>query len=625
MSEANCLDPVIRKVDSVAQAERRGEKRVIVNAITRTAVSAGQVRQASALKHFLVSTTASARCQTSVYFGDADGGRTGELCVELNASCAEGREERLAEALCDDPNPGVVFIGKIRGWVSEYIGKRPEAFIGRFFQAKGELQARIAARALAETGLEVTAEVSLCSDDEVTRQLGRSVQTLELENKQNVPSLSSHGSVTAESYEAREEVESHVTGHAAPFIVSSEMQLSVIDRATYLVAGSPPLGAWLKDNFEQVVRQTLGLLELEPIARDITNRMIVKAASIGCEIRQEPFIANGSIENCCNLSASVPCDTGLAGFRVGLRFEAVVVLTQLQGVRHYLERGLDLKTLMEQKALDVMRQTLLTLHPERLYARNVPAGGEESWKILVGHKVREALVQTFDAEIISALVELTETEFDRWFKELRREPINFEVEIALHDPNRAGTLIFHGDCQIEDIASGGWDKVWPAAWDVDRLKRQLSNAVKAGMETRTDLDLACMDGTTSEGVRDAIARLVTDYADDELGLTVKVSNVRRQPTDVEKKVRAAELANQLRRLDLLYKLEERLIQLIANAGSDEEIAQVQKSLTLLRAHRPHDAAASTCAERPDDADIHADKQPTSRQVASPSSIASLQP
>jgi len=421
-------------------------------------------------------------------------------------------------------------------------------------------------------------------------------------------------------YEAREDVEYHVAGHAAPFIVSSAMQLSVADRATYLAGGSPPLGTWLKENFEQVVRQTLTLLELEPVTRDIMNRMTVRAASIGCDIQQKPFIANGSIENCCNLSAAAICETSLAGFRAGLRFEAVVVLTQLQGVRKYLERGLDLKNLMEQRALDEMRQTLLTLHPTHLYARNVPTG-EESWQMLLRRKVREMLVRDFGAEIISAFVELTDTEFDRWLKELRREPINFEAEIASHDPNRAGAFIFHGDCQIEDIAPEGWDKVSSAGWNVDRLKRQLSNALKAGMETRADLDLASMDGATAERVRDEIARLVTDYAKDELGLAVKVSNVRRQPTDVEKKVRAAELAKELRRLDLLYKLEERLIQLIANGGDDKEIASVQKSIMLLRAHRPHDAAGLNGI--PDDSDTRLDEQPMTGEITGQSSTASV--
>ncbi len=71
----------------------------------------------------------------------------------------------------------------------------------------------------------------------------------------------------SEPYEALEEVEYHVAGHAAPFIVSSEMQLSVTDHETYFASDAPPLGAWLKENFEQVVRQTLPLLELEPVAR----------------------------------------------------------------------------------------------------------------------------------------------------------------------------------------------------------------------------------------------------------------------------------------------------------------------------------------------------------------------
>jgi len=591
MSQANCLDPVIRTVDAVTQAERPGEKRVVVNANPRTSVGAGNVRQAVP-KCFLVSTSGSARCQTFVmYFGDTDAGRASGLRIDLNVRCAEGREERVAEALCDDPSPGAVLVAKIKGWVREYIGPQPEVFIGRFFEKRGELEARLATRALAETGLEVTAEVSLSSEEE-------------------------------RPYEAREDVEYHVAGHAAPFIVSSTMQLNVTDRATYLAGGSPPLGTWLKENFEQVVRQTLRLLELEPVTRDIMNRMTVRAASIGCDIQQKPFIANGSIENCCNLSAAAICETCLAGFRVGLRFEAVVALTQLQGVRQYLERGLDLKNLMEQRALDEMRQTLLTLHPKHLYARNVPTGGEESWQMLLRRKVREMLVRDFNAEIISAFVELTDTEFDRWLKELRREPISFEAEIASHDPNSAGAFIFHGDCQIEDIAPEGWDKVSRAGWNVDRLKRQLSNALKARMETRADLDLASMNGATAERVRDEIAQLVTDYARDELGLAVKVSNVRRQPTHVEQKVRAAELANELQRLDLLYKLEERLIQLIANGGDHEEIASVQKSLMLLRAHRPHDAAGLNGI--PDDGDTRPVEPPMTGEIAGPSSTASVQ-
>src|SRR5438128_11056953 len=107
MSQASCLDPVIRMVDAVTQPERPDEKCIIINVNTRTAISAGLVHQASALKYFLVSTTRVARCQTFVlYFGDTDGGRASGLRVECEARCAEGREEHVAQALCDDPSPG---------------------------------------------------------------------------------------------------------------------------------------------------------------------------------------------------------------------------------------------------------------------------------------------------------------------------------------------------------------------------------------------------------------------------------------------------------------------------------------------------------------------------------------
>jgi hypothetical protein len=673
-------------VDAVTQAERPGRKRIIVNVNTRTAISANWFRQGAALKFFLVSTTGVARCQTSViYHSGVDSGRASGVRVEFEAHCIEGREERMAEALCDDPNPGVVFVGKIREWVREYVGRQPEAFISRFIEAKGELESRLAARALAETGLGVTAQLSLCTEEEIARHarlgpmrlsvglrdfdgplnvtlqaelvvepearinagadhadglrveelvresarryfkeqvgaqrfhaqsatvaaefkehlnvalrpLGRSVQTLDLDYDRDILGLDRHGGMLTAPYETREEVEHHVTGHEAPFIVSSAMQLSITDYATYLASGTPTLGMWLKENFEQVVRQTLSLLELEPVTRDIINRMNSRAASIGCAIRQEPFITNGSIENWRNgrtLVAAATCETGLAGFRVGLRFEAEAILMQAQGVRQYLARGLDLAKLMEQRMLDEIRQTMLTLHPERLYARSVAAetGGEESWKTLLGRKVRDMLAQEFEAKIISASVELTETEFDQRLKDLRREPISFEAEIALHDPHSARPVIFQGDCQIEDIAHKGWDKVRPVGLDADRLRRQLSNALKSGMETRANLDLTHSNDAATAQVRGEIVRIVTDYARDELGLVVKVSNVRRQPTDVEKRVRAAELANELLRVDLLHKLEERLIQLIANGGSDAEIAQVQKSLTHLRAYRTHDATA----------------------------------
>jgi hypothetical protein len=690
MSQASCLDPVIYRVDAATQAERPGEKRVVVNINNRSAVSAGWFRPASSLKYFLVSTRGGARCQTSViYVSDSANERAIGLRVQFEVRCAEGREERVAEALCDDPNPGAVLMDKVREWVREYISQQPTAFINRFFEAKVELESHLSARALAETSLDMNAEIFLCGEEEVvryvqlgplmfsvklrdydeplnvslraelitdqenminavayradstrldelvqehTRQyfaekvnlhqfygepesveaglkeyldevlkvLGRRVQTLHIEYDRDVP---------LEPYEVEEEVEYRAAGHAEPIIIRNAMRMSVRDYAAYLNSNSPEPGAWLKENFKQVVQQTLSdkayvdiLLELDLAARDIRNKVSFRAAGIGCAIEQHLVITNHLVEtwlNGFNIRAEEAFETGLEGFCVRLKVEAVAMLTQLQVIKQYVSRGLDISKLMEKRMLDEVRQTTLTIHPERLYGRTVLAepDGEESWKALLGRRIREVLVRDFDAEVISVSVELIDAEFIKWLRDLRRETISFEAEVSSHSPHNTGPFIFYGDCQVEDIFHEGWEKVWSMGFDINQLKGRLINALKSGMETRADADLAYLNSETAEKIKGEIERFVTNHARHELGLIVKVCNVRRKPTELEKKMREAKLANELLRIEMLHKLEQRMIQLIANGGREEEISQVQKSISTLQAYSPNNVAQMSNLDR----------------------------
>lgn len=683
MSQASCLDPVIYRVDAATRAERPGEKRVAIDINTRSAVHRDWFRFASSLKFFLVSTSGVARCQTSViYVSDSSQERAIGLRVEFEARCAEGREERVAEALCDDPNPSAVLTGKIKEWTHEYIGQQPAAFLNEFFRTKVELASRLSARALAETGLNMNAEIFLCGEedivhhiqlgpvefpvnlkdyseplhvrlqtelitsqeniisaiayradgvgienltqestlqyfaenvslhefydqpaaveaglkeylDEALKIIGRSVQTLSIEYDRQIPS---------EPYEKQEEVEFRVPGHPEPIIVRNAVEIIVQDYVAYLSSNSPDLGAWLAESLNQVVQQSLFgktyediLLELNLATRDIKNKMSFKAAGIGCGIQQQLSITNPSVEAWLKGFSIVAADafeTALEGFSVRLRVSIAAMLNQLQDVKHYAASGLDIPELMKKRVLDEVRQTLLTVHPERLYARPVlpESAGEEPVKALLGRKIRETLVRDFKAEVISVTVEMTDTEFIKWLNDLRGETVSFEAEVSSHSPHSKGPFVFYGDCQIEDICHKGWEKVWSADFDINKIKGQLINALKSGMETRADVDLAYLHDEAAEKIRDEIARLVTDYALREFGLLVKVRNVRRKPTEVEKKVREAGLANELLRIDMLRKLEQDMIQLIANGGREEQISQVQKRIAILRAYRPSNVA-----------------------------------
>jgi hypothetical protein len=257
-----------------------------------------------------------------------------------------------------------------------------------------------------------------------------------------------------------------------------------------------------------------------------------------------------------------------------------------------MARSLDVPRLMEKRVLDEVRQTLLTIHPERLYARPALPGssGDEPVKVLLVRKIREALVRDFNAEVISVSVEMADAELIKSLNDLRRETISFEAEVSSHSPHSKGPFIFYGDCQVEDISHKGWEKVWSVGFDINKIKGQLVNTLKSGMETRADVDLAYLSGEAAEKVKGEIKTLVTDYALREFGLLVKVCNIRRKPTEVEKKAREAELANELLRIEMVRKLEQDMIQLIANGGREEEIAQVQKRIAILQAYRSIKAA-----------------------------------
>ncbi|HWW77686.1 MAG TPA: hypothetical protein VNZ44_19940, partial [Pyrinomonadaceae bacterium] len=105
-----------------------------------------------------------------------------------------------------------------------------------------------------------------------------------------------------------------------------------------------------------------------------------------------------------------------------------------------------------------------------------------------------------------------------------------------------------------------------------------------------DADMAYLDGDAAERVKAEIRGIVEEYALREFGLRLKVLNVRREATDVEKSARATELANERLRIEAAGKLEQHLIQLMANGGGDEEIAQARKRLATLKAYGAGDEA-----------------------------------
>lgn len=170
MSQTDCLNPVIREVDAATQPTETSQQRVVLD-VQRKRVVPAWSHVPDAVKYFLVSTNLEANCVVPVIYvvDNGDQGKAIGLKVGLTVRCPQGNQEKIVVALAagTDPNvnPTTVFVGKIREWSREYLGRQTAAFFESFAGTKLQLAAYLGDRALNEIGLDLVAEVSLYGDE----------------------------------------------------------------------------------------------------------------------------------------------------------------------------------------------------------------------------------------------------------------------------------------------------------------------------------------------------------------------------------------------------------------------------------------------------------------------------
>jgi hypothetical protein len=162
------LNAVIQEVSSSTKTRPVGEKIVVIDTSKRIAIERSLIdtwfRPHTSTRCFLISNNYSgkfAEGRIPVLLSDFAVERTLPLEIKIEASCAHGREDRVAEALFDGPQPGVVLNGLIDRWVRDYTKPQLAAFIDNYFDRKAFLEAYIASRALKEVGLTLKVSISL--------------------------------------------------------------------------------------------------------------------------------------------------------------------------------------------------------------------------------------------------------------------------------------------------------------------------------------------------------------------------------------------------------------------------------------------------------------------------------
>lgn len=99
--------------------------------------------------------------------------RTLAIDIALDAiGCPAGREAKVAEALHGQQAPGQIFVGLVQRWIREFIVPGDEArFIDTYEAARHQLALHIANKAASQTGLELTARITLAGETAVAREI----------------------------------------------------------------------------------------------------------------------------------------------------------------------------------------------------------------------------------------------------------------------------------------------------------------------------------------------------------------------------------------------------------------------------------------------------------------------
>jgi hypothetical protein len=171
------LDPIIRKLNGQTPIVAGEEVLVTIDLITQRAIEKTLlVRWGGNFQDYLVANnrnpTRTAGGKTSTYVRDADNERTLALEISVTASCPDHSEVKIAEALFGEQTPSQAFTNLLERWVREFIRLGDEGrFIDTYDVARLNLENHIAARAKAQTGLELRVKVALSAESDVLREI----------------------------------------------------------------------------------------------------------------------------------------------------------------------------------------------------------------------------------------------------------------------------------------------------------------------------------------------------------------------------------------------------------------------------------------------------------------------
>jgi hypothetical protein len=347
-------------------------------------------------------------------------------------------------------------------------------------------------------------------------------------------------------------------------VIKNQVLLLLENLALYRRAGSPPLEEWLKGKLAAAIPQLLFearyidlLIGFDPLQGRIKETLKTEARAIGYEIRQfvtVPDLPPIRLRETFIIDTVGSFETALRGVEVKLQVVVSARIPRLELIEEFLNRHQDVKGLMEEALLAKLRERLHRMDPERIYMRFHHSDPDRYPDERPVHEELEALLRArlkdgeFHAEVISVTIKMVETRLIERFNRLQERICPFAVEVAsLHGGPK---VVFRGSFRVISVHPEGWHNFQLLQCDLDEIRAQVETHLLVRLQTLHSEQLCYRGDKHREALEARVTDAATAYAADAFGLSIEVTHVRRELTEIETATSADEEASYLARLRL---------------------------------------------------------------------------
>ncbi len=464
--------------------------------------------------------------------------------------------------------------------------------------------------------------------DEVLRPLGRRVGALVLQPGNVLAAPQDQPSVLEVV-----DVPCTVREYPRPVTIANRVLLRVVDLVKYRGEASPELRTWLRDTLNRLVPETLFdacytdlLLRFDRWEERIKQAVHAAAERIGCEISQfitDPDLPEKILVKPFVIRTEGAFETRLHGVEAKLEVVVTARIPRLEDIASLLAREPDIPRAMEVAVRTAIEVGMHTLHPERFYIRFGFADplrhAEETQSVeaelmeLVERRLTEG---EFHAEVVGTVIKIVEPDLIRGFRELQEATPDFVLRVESLD---AEVVDFAASLRVVAVHNDGWQRFRVLTGGIEQITANVRDQVDTVLHTLPAAELLYQGEAERSALEARVSTAVLQYATEQFGLVVRLSNFRRTRTESETAYHAtlrgewqrevktharlqeaaagARLNEYVGMAAAIERLTERRTELYGVEGEEEELERVERDIAALESRMGTVPAASAAQLR----------------------------